>query len=55
MTLFGGGYERIGRGLEPLDDVEVSACVFHDLANYGISPGLSKDGFMKELTIQFFK
>ena len=49
------GYERIGRGLEPSDYVEVSACVFHDLANYEISPGLSKDEFMKELTRQFFK
>ena len=48
------GYMRIGAGSAPSDDPETVACVFHDLANYGIETGLSKDGFMRELTSRFF-
>ncbi len=48
------GYEKITLGLEPSDDFETSACIFHDLANYNIEPGLSKEEFLKKLKIQFF-
>jgi len=48
------GYARIVEGLAPSDDPELSACIFHDLANYGIDPGLSRDGFVKALSEAFF-
>jgi len=48
------GYEKINSGLEPSDDSETSACIFHDLANYNIGPGLTKKEFEKKLRIQFF-
>jgi len=48
------GYEKITLGLEPSEDAETSACIFHDLANYNIEPGLSKEEFLKKLKIQFF-
>ncbi len=49
------GYTRISRGHEPSDDIETSACIFHDLANYGITPGMSKERFIVELTRRFFE
>jgi|APSaa5957512535_1039671.scaffolds.fasta_scaffold32367_3 hypothetical protein len=48
------GYEKITLGLEPSNNFETSACIFHDLANYNIVPGLSKEEFLKKLKIQFF-
>ncbi|MCV0411381.1 phospholipase D-like domain-containing protein [Nitrosarchaeum sp.] len=48
------GYERIRSNRSPSDDPETNACIFHDLANYGIELGLSKEGFLKKLKIQFF-
>jgi len=48
------GYEKINSGLEPSDDSEITSCIYHDLANYGIDPGLTKDEFLKKLKIQFF-
>jgi len=48
------GYTRIGEGLTPSDDPELSACIFHDLANYGIEPGLPRDGFVEALSEAFF-
>ena len=48
------GYEKINLGLEPSEDSEIVACIYHDLANYNIQPGLSKEEFIKKLKIQFF-
>ena len=48
------GYARMGQGLEPSDDDEVAACVFHDLANYGIELGLSEAEFRAQLASRFF-
>lgn len=48
------GYERIGTGRKPSDDPETAACIFHDLANYGIDMGLGKDEFVQEITKSFF-
>lgn len=48
------GYMKISEGLNPSDDSEMSACMFHDLANYCIEPGLPEDDFVKELARRFF-
>ena len=40
------GYEKINSGLEPSDDSETTACIYHDLANYEIESGLSKEEFI---------
>lgn len=48
------GYEKINSGLEPSQDSETSACIYHDLANYNIDLGLTKEEFLKKLKIQFF-
>lgn len=48
------GYTRISQGLEPSDDIETSTCILHDLANYCIEIGLSKDDFVEYLSRQFF-
>ena len=49
------GYVKIFQGMEPSEDSEIVACIFHDLANYGISSGLSKDEFLSELSQKFFE
>ena len=48
------GYMKISQGIEPSEDSETAACIFHDLANYGINSGLSKDEFLNELSQKFF-
>lgn len=48
------GYARISQGLEPSDDTETAACIFHDLANYNIETGMSEEIFVTELTQKFF-
>lgn len=48
------GYRRICSGKPPSDDPETAACVFHDLANYGIEPGMSESKFRQELSSRFF-
>ena len=48
------GYEKINSGLEPSDDSETKACIYHDLANYNIEPGLTREEFLRKLKIQFF-
>ena len=48
------GYLRINEGKGPSDNPEVVACVFHDIANYGIINGLSESEFVAELTRSFF-
>ena len=48
------GYEKLNLGSEPSGDEETSACIYHDLANYNINLGLTKEKFLEELKIQFF-
>ena len=48
------GYARIRAGQDPSDDRDVSACIFHDLANYSVPLGLSDDEFRRELSGRFF-
>ncbi len=48
------GYEKIAVGLEPSEDPEITACIFHDLVNYNIESGLEKDEFLRKLKKQFF-
>ena len=48
------GYARIRAGRDPSDDQDVSACIFHDLANYSVPLGLSDGKFRRELTSRFF-
>ncbi len=48
------GYKRMSAGQVPSDDSEITACIFHDLANYGIAVGLSESEFIQELSVKFF-
>lgn len=48
------GYMKISQGMEPSEDSETAACIFHDLTNYGISSRLSKYEFLNELSQKFF-
>ena len=48
------GYARMAEGGQPSGDPETAACIFHDLANYGVPSGLDGDGFLRELSARFF-
>ena len=48
------GYERINSNLEPSENSEITNCIYHDLANYEIELGLSKEEFREKLQQQFF-
>ncbi len=48
------GYEKINLGLEPSEDAEINACIYHDLANYNIDSGLLREEFLKKMKNQFF-
>ena len=48
------GYVLIGGSQAPSDDPETTASIFHDLVNYGIDPGMSKDEFVGALSDAFF-
>ena len=48
------GYININSNLEPSNNSETTACVYHDLANYSIETGLSEEEFLEKLKIQFF-
>ena len=48
------GYRRMSSDRAPSDDTETAACIFHDLANYGIGTGLSEAEFLRELKSKFF-
>lgn len=48
------GYRRISMGEEPSENQETVACIFHDLANYGIKPGMSESEFIQVLSSRFF-
>lgn len=47
-------YFRINQGLPASADNEIRDCAFHDLANYKLSPGLSREEFRKQLKNSFF-
>lgn len=49
------GYQKITKGEEPSANSETAACIFHDLTNYGIEPGLEKTEFLKVLSDKFFE
>lgn len=48
------GYARLADGRQPSDDPETAACIFHDLANYGVPDGLDDGQFRQELSYKFF-
>lgn len=48
------GYEKIARGEEPSPDAETADCIYHDLANYGIGPGLRRAELESALARAFF-
>ena len=54
VNALAAGYARIRSGHDPSDDPDVSACIFHDLANYSIPTGLSDNEFRRELSGRFF-
>lgn len=49
------GYQKITKEEEPSANLETAACIFHDLTNYGIEPGLDRIEFLKVLSDKFFK
>lgn len=49
------GYANMTNGKEPSADSETTACIFHDLANYGIDPGLGEEEFVRVLSTKFFE
>jgi len=48
------GYARIMENQVPSEDEETAACIFHDIANYGMPPGLEKSEFRDVLAENFF-
>lgn len=54
VAALAAGYARIRSGQDPSDDRNVSACIFHDLANYSVPMGLSDGEFRRELSGRFF-
>lgn len=48
------GYARVAEGMQPSDDAETAACVYHDLANYDMPEGLDGGQFRQELATRFF-
>lgn len=48
------GYEKINLNLDPSDYAEIANCIYHDLTNYEIKSGLSKEEFITKLKTQFF-
>ena len=47
-------YMRLSARGVPSEDEEVTACVYHDLVNYGIGTGLTGDVFRRILSAKFF-
>jgi hypothetical protein len=48
------GYEKINSHQTPSDNQETADCIYHDISNYKIESGLSKDEFIEKLKIEFF-
>lgn len=54
VDVLSDGYARIRAGKNPSHDQNVSACIFHDLANYAVPMGLSDGEFRRTLSARFF-
>ena len=48
------GYNKINSNSKPSQNSETANCIYHDLANYEISTGLSEKEFRENLKNQFF-
>ena len=48
------GYVKINSKQNPSDNSETADCIYHDISNYKIEQGLSKDEFIEKLKIEFF-
>jgi len=48
-------YDKLNHVGMASDDEEINACVYHDLVNYGIPLGLSRDEFQNVLKKKFFE
>jgi len=48
------GYEKINSHQTPSDNQEIADCIYHDLSNYKIESGLTKEEFIEKLKIEFF-
>ncbi len=48
------GYIKINSDSNPSENPETAACIYHDIANYNIETGLTKEQFLEKLKIKFF-
>ena len=48
------GYDKMNSRLKPSENQIITDCIYHDLSNYEIELGLSKEEFIKKLKIEFF-
>jgi DNA-binding transcriptional MerR regulator len=48
------GYVKINSDLKPSENQETADCIYHDIVNYKIESGLSKEEFIEKLKTQFF-
>jgi len=48
------GYIKINSHQIPSDNQETADCIYHDISNYNIESGLSKEEFIEKLKIEFF-
>ncbi len=48
------GYDKMNSRLKPSENQIITDCIYHDLSNYKIELGLSKEEFIKKLKIEFF-
>ena len=48
------GYVRISKGEEASNDPKISACIFHDIADYEIQNNHSESELVKKLSAKFF-
>ena len=48
------GYIKMNSQKVPSDNQEIMDCIYHDLTNYNIEQGLSKEEFIAKLKVEFF-
>lgn len=48
------GYIKMNSQKVPSDNQEIMNCIYHDLTNYNIKQGLSKEEFIAKLKVEFF-
>ncbi len=48
------GYVKINSNQKPSGNQETIDCIYHDISNYKIESGLSKEEFIEKLKIEFF-